>query len=55
MRHEQMFPPTKLSVGGGCRKETIAGTHRNGRDAPFAVVRVNTFIFSESILDKRSN
>ena len=34
MRHEERFPPTKLSVGCGVRKETIAGMRRNGRDAP---------------------
>jgi len=36
MRHEERFPPTKLSVGCGFRKETIAGMSRNGRDAPYA-------------------
>jgi hypothetical protein len=32
--HEERFPPTRLSVGCGFRKETIAGMRRNGRDAP---------------------
>jgi hypothetical protein len=31
--HEERFRPTTLSAGGGFRKETIAGTRRNGRDA----------------------
>ena len=31
--HEERFPPTRLSAGCGFRKETIAGVHRNGRDA----------------------
>jgi len=34
--HEERFPPTRLNVGCGFRKETIAGTDRNGRDAPIA-------------------
>ena len=34
----QRFPPTRLSVGCGFRKETIAGMRRNGRDAPTADV-----------------
>ena len=34
MGHEDPFPPTRLSVGCGFRKETIAGMRRNGRDAP---------------------
>ena len=33
-RHEEWFPPTRLSAGCGFRKETIAGLRRNGRDAP---------------------
>src|SRR5436190_3358231 len=33
-RHEERFPPTRLSAGCGFRKETIAGMRRNGRDAP---------------------
>ena len=36
MRHEERFPPTKLSAGCGFRKETLAGMRRNGRDAPVA-------------------
>jgi hypothetical protein len=36
--HEERFPPTRLSAGCGFRKETIAGMHRNGRDAPIADV-----------------
>jgi hypothetical protein len=32
--HEERFPPTRLSVGCGFRKETIAGMRRNERDAP---------------------
>jgi hypothetical protein len=39
MGHEERFPPTRLSVGCGFRKETIAGMRRNGRDAPKAVTR----------------
>ena len=34
MGHEERFPLTRLSAGYGFRKETIAGTRRNGRDAP---------------------
>ena len=34
--HPERFPPTRLSAGCGFRKETIAGTRRNGRDAPVA-------------------
>ena len=34
MGHEERFPPPRLSAGCAFRKETIAGTHRNGRDAP---------------------
>jgi hypothetical protein len=37
--HEERFPPTRLSAGYGFRKETIAGMRRNGRDAPFPVIR----------------
>jgi hypothetical protein len=29
-RHEERFPPTRLGVGCGFRKETIAGMRRNG-------------------------
>jgi hypothetical protein len=36
MGQEERFPPTRLSVGCGFRKETIAGMRRNGRDAPEA-------------------
>ena len=32
--YEERFLPTRLSAGGGFRKETIAGTRRNGREAP---------------------
>jgi hypothetical protein len=34
MGHEERFPPTRMNVGCGFRKETIAGMRRNGRDAP---------------------
>jgi len=34
MGHEERFPMTWLGGGCGFRKETIAGMHRNGRDAP---------------------
>ena len=34
MGHEERFPATRLSAGYGFRKETLAGTRRNGRDAP---------------------
>ena len=34
MGQEERFPPTRLSAGCGFRKETIAGTHGNGQDAP---------------------
>ena len=36
--HEERFPPTRRSAGSGFRKETLAGTHRNGRDPPITVV-----------------
>jgi hypothetical protein len=36
--HEERFPPPRLSAGCGVRKETIAGTRRNGRDAPNPVI-----------------
>jgi hypothetical protein len=42
MRHEERFPPTRLSAGCGFRKEAIAEMRRNGRDAPTAVVRENS-------------
>jgi hypothetical protein len=38
MGHEERFPPTRLSVGCGFRKETIAGMRRNERDAPKPVI-----------------
>ena len=38
MGHEERFPPTRLSAGFGFRKETIAGMHRNGRDAPISLI-----------------
>ena len=38
MGHEERFPPPRLSAGYGFRKETIAGTRRNGRDAPIRVI-----------------
>jgi len=38
MGHEEQFPPPRLSARYGFRKETIAGMHRNGRDAPKAAV-----------------
>jgi hypothetical protein len=34
MGHEEWFPPIRLRVGRGFKKETIAGMRRNGRDAP---------------------
>jgi hypothetical protein len=34
MGHEERFPATRLGAGYGFRKETLAGTRRNGRDAP---------------------
>jgi hypothetical protein len=37
--HEERFPPTRLSAGCGFRKETLAGTRRNGRDAPIPGIR----------------
>ena len=37
--YEERFLPTRLSAGGGFRKETIAGTRRNGRDAPIPAGR----------------
>jgi hypothetical protein len=39
--HEERFPLTRLSVGCGFRKETIAGMRRNGRDAPIPAVRAD--------------
>jgi hypothetical protein len=30
--HEERFPLTRLGVGCGFRKETVAAMHRNGRD-----------------------
>ena len=41
-RHEERFPPTRLSAGYEFRKETIAGMRRNGRDAPIPAVRCAT-------------
>ena len=41
MGHEERFPPPRLSAGYGFRKETIAGTRRNGRDAPIRVIRLS--------------
>jgi len=38
MGHEERFPPTRLSAGCGFRKETIAGSRGNERDAPIAVL-----------------
>jgi hypothetical protein len=32
--HEEWFPPPRLSAGYPFRKQTIAGTRRNGQDAP---------------------
>ena len=37
--HEDQFPPPRLSAGCGFRKETFAGAHSNGRDAPIPAVR----------------
>jgi hypothetical protein len=36
--HEERFPPTMLGAGYGFRKETIAGTRHNGREAPIAAI-----------------
>src|SRR5437879_12389389 len=36
--HEERFPPPRLNAGSAFRKETIAGTRRNGRDAPFPAI-----------------
>jgi hypothetical protein len=36
--HEERFPPTRLNVGCGFRKETIVRTRRNGRDAPIGAI-----------------
>jgi hypothetical protein len=36
--HEERFPATRLSARCGFRKETIAETRCNGRDAPIPVV-----------------
>src|SRR6516165_8808163 len=38
MGHEERFPATRLSAGYEFRKETLAATRRNGRDAPIPVV-----------------
>jgi hypothetical protein len=35
---EERYPPTRLSAGCECRKETLAGSHRNGQDAPIAII-----------------
>jgi hypothetical protein len=37
--HEDQFPPPRLSAGCGFRKETFAGAHGNGRDAPIPAIR----------------
>ena len=37
MGHEERFPPPRLSAGYAFRKQTIAGTRRNGQDAPFVI------------------
>ena len=37
--HEDQFPPPRLSAGCGFRKETFAGAHGNGRDAPIPDLR----------------
>ena len=37
--HEERFPPLRLGAGYAFRKETIAGTSRNGRDAPIQAIR----------------
>ena len=42
MGHEERFPPPKLSVSSGFRKETIAGLRHNGREAPTPAVRPTT-------------
>jgi hypothetical protein len=41
MGHEERFLPPRLSAGCGFRKETIARTRRNGRDAPLPAIRRN--------------
>ena len=43
MGHEERFLPPSLSARYEFRKETIAGTHGNERDAPTPVVRKGTF------------
>jgi hypothetical protein len=53
-RHEERFPPTRLSDGCGFRKETIAGMRRNGRDAPIPAVRGTAIEPPESTLSGHS-
>jgi hypothetical protein len=44
-RHEEWFAPPRLGAGYAFRKQTIAGTRRNGQDAPIPVVRRPTVEF----------
>jgi hypothetical protein len=39
MGHEERFPPLSLSDRCGFGEETFARTHRNGQEAPLAVIR----------------
>jgi hypothetical protein len=48
MGHEGRFAVASLSAGYEFRKETIAGTHGNGRDAPLAVILCLASDISES-------
>jgi hypothetical protein len=41
MGHQERFPPPGLTDRYEFREETIAGTHRNERDAPIAVIGLN--------------
>jgi hypothetical protein len=39
MGHEEQFPPPRLSARYVIRKQTVAATRGNGRDAPIRVIR----------------
>src|SRR6478736_8925314 len=52
--HEERFPPTRLSAGCRFRKETIDGMRRNGRDAPFPVIRGTTVRLRGCVETRRS-
>jgi hypothetical protein len=43
--HQERFPSTRVNVGCGFRKETIAGVRRNGRDAFGVRVRGEASLF----------